>query len=88
MTGMHFVSSLSIVCFYNLHVFTKCRITLKDLAQGVLREDQMAYVLHEVLVALNFLHSNNRMHRDVKGENVLICSDGSVKLGTNLHYIF
>ncbi|XP_060877961.1 myosin-IIIb-like [Metopolophium dirhodum] len=50
-------------------------------AQGKqLTEDQIAYILHETLQALAFLHRNHCMHRDVKGHNILLTEDGQVKL--------
>ncbi|XP_050542382.1 myosin-IIIb-like isoform X1 [Daktulosphaira vitifoliae] len=50
-------------------------------AQGKqLSEDQIAYILHETLQALAFLHRNHCMHRDVKGHNILLTESGEVKL--------
>lgn len=37
-------------------------------------------VLSEILKGLAFLHAQRRLHRDVKGKNVLVSIDGSVKL--------
>ncbi|NXU60471.1 PAK1 kinase, partial [Horornis vulcanius] len=44
-------------------------------------EDNIAVVSRECLQGLYFLHSNHVMHRDVKSLNILLRTDGSVKLG-------
>ncbi|RMB88432.1 hypothetical protein DUI87_35201 [Hirundo rustica rustica] len=43
-------------------------------------EDEIAAVSRECLQGLDFLHSNHVMHRDVKSLNILLRTDGSVKL--------
>ncbi|KAM3724492.1 Serine/threonine-protein kinase [Dirofilaria immitis] len=45
-----------------------------------LTEQQIHYIMKEILKALNFLHSKNVIHRDLKAGNVLLTSDARVKL--------
>uniref|UniRef100_A0A7N6AA98 non-specific serine/threonine protein kinase n=1 Tax=Anabas testudineus TaxID=64144 RepID=A0A7N6AA98_ANATE len=47
---------------------------------GPLTESQIAYVLRETLQGLFYLHSKGKMHRDIKGANILLTENGYVKL--------
>ncbi|XP_014227640.1 myosin-IIIb-like isoform X2 [Trichogramma pretiosum] len=60
--------------------------SVTDLVQGLKRrgsrltDDQIAYILHDTVEALIYLHNNHCMHRDVKGHNILLTEDARVKL--------
>ncbi|XP_026131280.1 mitogen-activated protein kinase kinase kinase kinase 3-like isoform X9 [Carassius auratus] len=47
---------------------------------GPLTESQIAYVTRETLQGLFYLHSKGKMHRDIKGANILFTDNGYVKL--------
>jgi len=48
-----------------------------------LSEQQIAVVTRDVCSALEFLHSQLVIHRDLKAGNILLTDDGCVKLGTS-----
>lgn len=55
--------------------------TLRDLRYcTTLKEAHIAYIMREMLFGLEYMHHNGMMHRDLKGENVLLSADGEVKI--------
>ncbi|XP_062335819.1 myosin-IIIa isoform X1 [Osmerus eperlanus] len=60
--------------------------SVTDLAKGMLKrgdrmdEPVIAYILHEALMGLQHLHINKTIHRDVKGNNILLTTQGGIKL--------
>uniref|UniRef100_A0A6Q2Z4J2 Myosin IIIA n=1 Tax=Esox lucius TaxID=8010 RepID=A0A6Q2Z4J2_ESOLU len=60
--------------------------SVTDLAKGMLKrggrmdESIIAYIIHEALMGLHHLHINKTIHRDVKGNNILLTTQGGVKL--------
>eukprot|EP01133_Synstelium_polycarpum_P013342 gene13342-15693_t len=43
-------------------------------------EPQIAYVVRETLRSLQYIHSLHRIHRDIKSDNILLGSEGTVKI--------
>jgi len=45
-----------------------------------LAEKDARFYMCEILVALDYLHSQRIIYRDLKPENVMLCKDGHLKL--------
>ena len=43
-------------------------------------EDIIAYIVNEILHSIYYLHCNDKIHRDIKSDNILLASNGAIKL--------
>lgn len=55
--------------------------SILDARQQVLSEDQISFVMHDLLKALEIIHNDYHMvHRDIKSANILLNSKGDIKI--------
>lgn len=57
-----------------------CADLLKHCYRTGLPEPKVAYVVHNVLQGLQYLHDQKKIHRDIKAANILLTDSGAVKL--------
>eukprot|EP01103_Thecamoeba_quadrilineata_P018499 TRINITY_DN705_c1_g1_i1.p1 TRINITY_DN705_c1_g1~~TRINITY_DN705_c1_g1_i1.p1 ORF type:complete len:1109 (-),score=351.66 TRINITY_DN705_c1_g1_i1:112-3438(-) len=54
--------------------------TLYEVLEQPIPEPLLAFIIHETLLGLVYLHEKNIIHRDIKAANILLTNSGEVKL--------
>uniref|UniRef100_A0A7S4HTZ8 Protein kinase domain-containing protein n=1 Tax=Vannella robusta TaxID=1487602 RepID=A0A7S4HTZ8_9EUKA len=77
----------SFVCEENIWIvmellhYCSIRQIMEELSPGGLTEPLVVYILYHVLVGLEYLHKQERAHRNLKGSHILVNKRGNIKLG-------
>ena len=61
-------------------VMSAAKTQLGPLFGEGMNEEWLAYILHQTLQGLNYLHEKGHIHRDIKCNNILLDSFGNVRL--------
>lgn len=84
-------SNSNIIAYHESFIYNGYLYVVMELMQGNLcqfisdnkstvQESLISYILREILRGIQLIHSNFRVHRDIKSDNILISRNGEIKL--------
>lgn len=54
---------------------------LMECSEATFSEEEISFIVSQTLKGLLYLHSQNIIHRDVKAGNILLTTQGQIKIG-------
>lgn len=79
-TGLIFLLMTKCLKFNKIKVTNRCFHPLNVSRFGPLPERVLALYTHQILEGVAYLHMNRVIHRDLKGNNVMLMPTGVIKL--------
>jgi serine/threonine-protein kinase OSR1/STK39 len=64
----------------SLHCIQGARRKLRKENKTIRMEDHILYIMHQTLLGLEYIHENGQIHRDIKAGNILLDSNGDVRI--------
>jgi serine/threonine-protein kinase OSR1/STK39 len=64
----------------SLHCIQGARRRLRRENKMIKMEEHILFIMHQTLLGLQYIHENGQIHRDIKAGNILLDSNGDVRI--------
>ncbi|MGN0695471.1 MAG: protein kinase [Oscillospiraceae bacterium] len=78
--GLYDVFRTNGTAYYAMEFFNGVPLKSYVEKKGLLTEGQAVYIAEKLLPALSVIHGGGVLHRDISPDNIILCSNGRVKL--------